>query len=234
MTIPRSRSISECHLTPQDFELTGEATDLAIPFKREAYRENDDIVTLFTQRLGVISCHARGSRKPDSRISPYLQPLLLVRAELMASRIDRPLLKRVEIVGDYSVIAREPAVFCRVLESLGYMLRIFPRQEPEERLFNLTVRYLETAAAEMEHRPIGCTDDLTAHDLLSLAYLLKGAVLAGIAGDQITRSQGKAFISTPLGKVVPLFGRIGQNDLRKMERALMGALEKSISDSGLD
>lgn len=59
---------------------------LAFVLGRRDFRENDQVISLFSQEKGKISALARGVKKIVSKNSAYLEPFFLVEAEIIPGR----------------------------------------------------------------------------------------------------------------------------------------------------
>jgi len=221
--------------------------DLAIAIAREPFREHDDLVTLLTRSQGIVKCHCRGSRKPDSRISPYLQPLLLIRAEFMPSR-SLTLLKRAELAGDYTILGNDPRVFQKVMEGMASLFRLILHGEPEERIFNLLVKYLEALKSLARAEESGRPELLDGAGLLTTALLLKGSILAGIhemeeqpapksgrgAGARSLKAIQHGLVSTPMSAIAETFGRMTSAQVAGLEASVKSAMAVAMARAGLD
>ena len=53
------------------------ATINGVVLKKRSIGENDAIVTLLTEELGIIEAAARGVKRPKSKLNGALQPLII-------------------------------------------------------------------------------------------------------------------------------------------------------------
>lgn len=113
----------------------------AIVLARRNFRENDQVISLFTREKGKITALARGVKKIVSKNSAFLEPFFFVEAEVLPGREVRHLTKATgvksyrNIRADFrkSVIAGKAAVFID---------RLVQDDQNEPAIFSLLERWL--------------------------------------------------------------------------------------------
>ncbi len=121
--------------------MDGSKNTTALILKREPYRENDSLVTVYTLDFGKLSLIARGTRKLRSKLAGHLEPLTLSEIMIISG-------KGLDYIG--SALGRE--VYQPIRQDLnklhyaGRAISIFSRlvkdSEPDRRLFFLIVDWL--------------------------------------------------------------------------------------------
>jgi len=149
---------------------------LALVLSRRDFREDDQMVGLFTLSKGKIDVIARGVKKIVSKNSPHLEPFSLIEAEIIKGReLDR--LASVQPVKNFknirldlakSRLAGYAAIF------LDKLLR--PGGVGEEKLFGLFLGWLEFLAADQK-----TASPRRASPLLLYSFILKTFFVLGLA-----------------------------------------------------
>lgn len=120
---------------------------LALVLDSRPYRENDILVSLYTQKFGRLSLIAKGAKKLSSKMAAHLEPLTLIKLMIIKGR------------GlDYVGAAVNENSFQGIKNDLtkifyaGKIIFLFSSlvkdNEADPRLFSLLRRYLETIEAE--------------------------------------------------------------------------------------
>jgi len=115
---------------------------LSIILSRRDFRENDQIVSLYTLERGKVEALARGVKKIISKNSAYLEPFFLVEAEIIPGKELNHLVKAQPI----SIFKNIRADLHKSLMA-GYVMNLLEKflqnGEKDVRVFNLIMKWLE-------------------------------------------------------------------------------------------
>ncbi len=142
----------------------------AVVLKREPYREDDSLVTVYSEERGKLTLLARGTKKIRSKLAAHLEPFCLLEAMVVRGR-----------GFDYLGSAASVDCFARIKSdyektaAAGSAIRTFngliKEGEGDRKIFELLNEFL-TGLAEQRAENAG---------LISAAFLLKFLVLLGYA-----------------------------------------------------
>lgn len=127
------------------------------------YGEADRILHAITPEHGRIGAVARGARKPKSKLGGRLEPLSVVRLELLKGRSDLHTVVGADTVAVHHRILTSHAALTHAQRACHVVDRTAAEDEPAERVFGL----LRTLLALLDARPDA------AHDGLQIAFRLK-------------------------------------------------------------
>lgn len=151
---------------------------LAVVLARHDFRENDQIISLYTAERGKLEVLARGVKKIISKNSAYLEPCFLVDAEIVPGKEIIHLIKAQPI----NLFKNIRADFSKIYLA-GYLMKLLDRllkpEDTDKRIFQLTVSFLEYL-------------DQTnlVHPLLLDAFLLKLFSLLGFDISEVENIDG--------------------------------------------
>jgi DNA repair protein RecO (recombination protein O) len=127
------------------------------------YGEADRILHAITPEHGRIGAVARGARKPRSKLGGRLEPLSVVRLELLKGRSDLHTVVGADTVAVHHRILTSHAALTHAQRASHVVDRTAAEDEPAERVFGL----LRTLLALLDARPA------EAHEGLQIAFRLK-------------------------------------------------------------
>jgi DNA repair protein RecO (recombination protein O) len=115
---------------------------LALVLNRQAYRESDSLVTVYTRDFGRLSLIARGTKKLQSKLAGHLEPLTLLEIMIVGG-------KGLDYIG--SAVTRDAYLNLKndlnKLYYAGQAINLFRRlvkeNQADERLFFLLTNWLE-------------------------------------------------------------------------------------------
>lgn len=118
-------------------------SSLALIISRQDYRESDLLVTLYTENYGKLKLLARGAKKFNSKLAPFLEPLSLIKILIIPGKSI-----------NYLASASEKHLFLKIkedylkLESAGLAFKIFNKlvqeNENDQVMFNYLLSWLES------------------------------------------------------------------------------------------
>lgn len=115
---------------------------LALVLSRQAYRESDSLVTVYTRDFGKLSLIARGTKKTQSKLAGHLEPLTMAEIMIVGG-------KGLDYIG--SAVTRQAYLNLKAdlnkLYYAGRAINLFRRlvkeNQADERLFFLLAAWLE-------------------------------------------------------------------------------------------
>ena len=149
------------------------ATTEAVVLRSLRFSEADRILHLYTQDRGRVGAIAKGARKTRSRFGGRLEPLSHVELVLHEGRGELQTVTGASLVRSHAAVrddARRSAVGLVAAEAV---LRLFPEQERNDRVFTALTRFLDLLD-EVDGGPARAE-----LDPLGLAFQLKLLWLAG-------------------------------------------------------
>ena len=149
------------------------STTEAVVLRSLRFSEADRILHLYTQDRGRVGAIAKGARKTRSRFGGRLEPLSHVELVLHEGRGELQTVTGASLVRSHAAVrdnARRSAVGLVAAEAV---LRLFPEQERNDRVFTALTRFLDLLD-EWDGVP-----ERAELDLLGLAFQLKLLWLAG-------------------------------------------------------
>jgi len=141
---------------------------------RRNYGEADRIVSLYTKNHGRVSLIAKGVRRPKSRKRGHLEVFSHVRFQASTGH-GLDLMTEAEAIGDFKEIRKSlkkvslAYYFCEVIG------RITHEGEPNEKLFNLILEYLEKLKSETRLKSLRL--DFIRNLLILMGYWPAGKLL---------------------------------------------------------
>lgn len=144
--------------------------DEAVVLRSLRYGEADRILHLQTREHGRVSAITKGVRRTRSRLGGRLEPLSHVTVHLHPGSGEVQTLTNADLLASFDEIRAHPERLRVALTGAEAVLRLFPEQEANERLFDGFVRFLDV----VEHDP-------APGEALSIAFVLKLVALAGWA-----------------------------------------------------
>lgn len=116
----------------------------AIILKRSDFRENDQLVTLFSLEKGKITALARGVKKVISKNSAYLEPFFYIDAEILPGKDIAHLTKAVglDCFKNIRLSYEKSVMAARAVALVNNMLQ---EKERDPAIFRLLLRWLQYA-----------------------------------------------------------------------------------------
>ena len=115
---------------------------LAIVLSRHDFRENDQIISLYTAEKGKMEVLARGVKKIISKNSAYLEPGFLVDAEIVSGK-EIIHLTKAQPINLFKNIRTDLSK----ISTTGYLLNLLDKllrpDDPDKRIFQLIGSFLE-------------------------------------------------------------------------------------------
>lgn len=113
----------------------------AFVLRRTDWREQDQIVTLYTLESGKVDCLVRGVKKILSKNSAYLLPVFLVEADILFTKESAQLIKAIPVVVYKNIL--EDLKKISLLQTVFRWLGDLVGHERDERIFFLIKNWLE-------------------------------------------------------------------------------------------
>lgn len=142
----------------------------AVVLRSLRYGEADRILHLLTRDQGRVSAIAKGARRTRSKLGGRLEPLSHVAVLFHRGSGEMVTITGADLVASHDVARADPARLAVALVGVEAVLRLFPEEAADERLFDGLVRFLDVVAG-----PGG--DDSS----IALAFCMKLIALAGWA-----------------------------------------------------
>jgi len=115
---------------------------LSIILVRHDFRENDQIISLYTAERGKLEVLARGVKKILSKNAAYLEPCFLVNAEMVPGKEIIHLIKAQPV----NLFKNIRADFSKIYLA-GYLMKLLDKllkpEDADKRIFQLVVSFLE-------------------------------------------------------------------------------------------
>jgi DNA repair protein RecO (recombination protein O) len=115
---------------------------LAIVLKRRDFRENDQMITLYTREKGKISALARGVKKITGKNSAFLEPFFYVEAEIIPGKDVHHLAKAVGLES-YKNIRASLAKSLAAGRVVSLVDRLVEENERDIKIFSLLKNWLD-------------------------------------------------------------------------------------------
>lgn len=213
-------------------------SDRALVLGRRPFRENDEVITLFTSRRGKFDALARGVKKPASRLKYLLQPAIVFEVELLQGE-GYPTVVGGEMLMNSTGIGACHQIAASCFAGLGFIDAITADCDPDSRLFTLTVHFLKALQERVEslsRDPGEGEDPVNKNDIgevsLILGFKLKASSLAGFLEPSALAGLGKrcrdlavALHCTPMSNLPSI--KVSPTDAQKIDRAVDLAFEKN-------
>jgi len=114
----------------------------ALILNRQAYKENDTLVTAYTKNFGKLSLVARGTKKIKSKLAAHLEPLSLSDLMILKGR-GRDYIGAAAVRKAYLNIREDLNKVYYAGKGLNLFNRLVKPEHPDERLFFLLTRWLD-------------------------------------------------------------------------------------------
>lgn len=115
----------------------------ALILNRQNYKENDTLVTVYTKNFGKLNLVARGTKKTKSKLAAHLEPLVLSDLMILKGR-GRDYIGAALLRNAYQNIRGDLNKIYYAGRALNLFNRLVKEGHPDERLFFLLTRWLET------------------------------------------------------------------------------------------
>lgn len=138
--------------------------DRALVLSTVDYGEADRLVTLFTWGRGKLTAFAAGARKSKRRFAGALEPLTLLKVQLVERHGSTYRLDGVDIERSFHTVREDLPRIARALYCLELCRELIREHEPHPQMFESTLAYLEL----LERKAAGPTS-LIAFELAMLA-----------------------------------------------------------------
>lgn len=112
-----------------------------IVLKKKDLLNKDVLISLFTQDLGRLTIFAKGVKKITSRRSPHLQTGNLINV-LVSHKNDHYYLQESQLISGFSELKKDEDKVKQLYLFLFILDRLLPENQKEERVYNLTKRFL--------------------------------------------------------------------------------------------
>ena len=114
----------------------------AIILSRRDFRENDQIISIYTAEKGKLEVLARGVKKIISKNAAFLEPFFLVDAEIVPGKEIIHLIKAQPINSFKNIRSDFDKIFM-----VGYLInltdRLLKTEDPDKRVYKLLLSFLE-------------------------------------------------------------------------------------------
>jgi DNA repair protein RecO (recombination protein O) len=140
------------------------------------FGEADRVLHLLSRERGRVGAVGKGVRRTRSRFGGRLEPLSRVEVVLHEGRGELATITAAATVDSGDAVRSDPYRLAVGLVGIEAVVRLFPEQQPNARLYDGLVRFLATVA----HAPTPAPA-IPAEDPLSLGFGLKLLALAGWA-----------------------------------------------------
>lgn len=126
---------------------------LAFTLARQDFRENDQIISLYTKEAGRIETVARGVKKIVSKNAPALEPFSLLDAEIVSGK-NYLYITKVFAAENYQEIRKEKTKLIIANFVLSFLKKILKVGEPDPRIFKLLHSFFKFLNSSKEVRII--------------------------------------------------------------------------------
>jgi len=113
----------------------------AIVLRKKDLLNRDVLISFFSQNLGRLTVFAKGIKKITSRRSPHLQTGNLINV-LLSHKSDRFYLQESQLISGFSELKKDEDKVRQLYSFLFVLDRLLPEQQKEERVYNLTKKFL--------------------------------------------------------------------------------------------
>lgn len=113
----------------------------AIILRKRELLENDLVIIIFTEELGVVRTIAKGAKKITSRRSPHLDTGNLINVYLSHSR-ESYYLDNTQLISGFTSIKSDQRKISYLYAFFFILDRIMPQEQPDSEVYNLTKKYL--------------------------------------------------------------------------------------------
>lgn len=165
----------------------------AIILKKQAFKEGDEIITVFTKEAGKIRCLAKGVKKSLSKLQQRLQTLFLVNLTLAGG--DMPKIIHVEPIKVFSKMRENLTASKMAFYALELILKFTADEQKNESLFNLLEQFLEFLNSQSPDEILNIGLAKFKLEALSASGLEISSAGGGSKNDKIFFSPGKGGFS---------------------------------------
>jgi DNA repair protein RecO (recombination protein O) len=145
----------------------------AIVLRSMRFAEADRVLHLYTAERGRVNAIAKGVRKTTSRFGGRLEPLTRAALMLHEGRGELHTVSGADIISAHAAVRERPHALGVALIGAEAVLKLHPEPEPQPRVFDGLVRFLEMLDGPL---PEGGNP---AADALAVGFQLKLLLLAG-------------------------------------------------------
>ena len=166
----------------------------AVVLSQRAQAETDVWVSLFTAELGRLVVKARGLNSPRSKRKALVQPLKLLRVQLIARRQAGWLLGQVELEQDFWQLGQKPESLFVCWEMMELLERLLPELDPQPQIYNHLVKAWQYLLEQDDYHSLSRAFKLSV--LRQLGYWQKqGSSVPSNVDDYITRLLHRPLVS---------------------------------------
>ena len=163
----------------------------AIVLRKKNLLNRDVLISFFSQNLGRLTVFAKGVKKITSRRSPHLQTGNLINI-IIGHKNDRYYLQESQLISGFSELKKDDNNVKQLYPFLFVLDRLLPENQKEERIYNLTKRFLINLSL-----PAG-------RDRLGLLYYLNKLMsLLGYLHEDKNLNELKFFIEEIINEKIP-------------------------------
>jgi DNA repair protein RecO (recombination protein O) len=145
----------------------------AIVLRSMRFAEADRVLHLYTAERGRVNAIAKGVRKTTSRFGGRLEPLTRAALMLHEGRGELHTVSGADIVSAHAAARERPHALGMALIGAEAVLKLHPEPEPQPRVFEGLVRFLEILDGPLPER------GTPAANALAVGFQLKLLLLAG-------------------------------------------------------
>jgi DNA repair protein RecO (recombination protein O) len=145
----------------------------AIVLRSMRFGEADRVLHLYTAERGRVNAIAKGVRKTTSRFGGRLEPLTRAALMLHEGRGELHTVSGADIVSAHAAVRERPHALGVALIGAEAVLKLHPEPEPQPRVFDGLVRFLEILDGPLHE------GGNPAADALAVGFQLKLLLLAG-------------------------------------------------------
>lgn len=149
----------------------------AVVLRSFRFGEADRVLHLLSRERGRIGAIVKGVRRTRSRFGARLEPFTHVRLVLHEGRGELSTVTGADTIWSGDAVRGDPYRLAVASIGVETVLKLFPEQQPNERLFDGLLRFLDTVAT----RPTPPLPAVPAEDPLGLGFGCKLLALAGWA-----------------------------------------------------
>ena len=126
----------------------------AIVLRKKDLLNKDVLINFFTEDLGRLSVLAKGVKKITSRRSPHLQTGNLINI-LISHKSDRYYLQESQLISGFYELKKEENKVKELYSFLFILDRLLPESQKEERVYNLTKKFIIDLSISDEKARLG-------------------------------------------------------------------------------
>lgn len=126
----------------------------AVVLRKKSLLNKDILINLFTKDLGRLTVFAKGVKKITSRRSPHLQTGNLINV-IISHKNDRSYLQESLLISGFSELKKDENKIKQLYLFLFILDRLLPENQKEERVYNLTKKFLIDLSQANEKKKLG-------------------------------------------------------------------------------